>query len=91
MNPAQALCRIFGDARIDVYADGLMSYGPTRTTLPGMVAGRIERLLHLDLVPGVTPLLLSASTRVTGIRLLFWKGVSRSNISSVPRRATGNP
>ena len=59
VNPAQALCRIFGDARIDVYADGLMSYGPTRTTLPGMVAGRIERLLHLDLVPGVTPLLLS--------------------------------
>jgi hypothetical protein len=59
VNPAQALSRIFGDARIDVYADGLMSYGPTRTTLPGMVAGRIERLLHLDLVPGLTPLLLS--------------------------------
>ena len=59
VNPAQAVCRIFGDARIDVYADGLMSYGPTRTTLPGMVAGRIERLLHLDLVPGITPLLLS--------------------------------
>ena len=34
VNPAQALCRIFGDARIDVYADGLMSYGPTRTALP---------------------------------------------------------
>jgi hypothetical protein len=59
VNPAQALCRIFGDARIDVYADGLVSYGPTRTTLPGMVTGRIERLLHLDLVRGVTPLLLS--------------------------------
>jgi Alpha-2,8-polysialyltransferase (POLYST) len=59
VNPAQALVRIFGDARIDVYADGLMSYGPTRTALPEMVAGRIERLLHLDLVPGVRPLLLS--------------------------------
>ena len=59
VNPAQALCRIFGDARIDVYADGLMSYGPTRTALPEMVACRIVRLLHLDLVPGLTPLLLS--------------------------------
>jgi Alpha-2,8-polysialyltransferase (POLYST) len=58
-NPAQALCRIFGDARIDIYADGLMSYGPTRTALPEMVASRIERLLHLDLVPGLKPLLLS--------------------------------
>ena len=59
VNPAQALCRIFGDARIDIYADGLMSYGPTRTTLPEMVASRIERLLHLDLVPGLAPLMLS--------------------------------
>jgi hypothetical protein len=59
VNPAQALCRIFGDARIDVYADGLMSYGPTRTAVPEMVACRIERLLHLDLVPRFTPLLLS--------------------------------
>lgn len=59
VNPSQALCRIFGDARIDVYADGLMSYGPTRTALPETVACRIERLLHLDLVPGLTPLLLS--------------------------------
>jgi Alpha-2,8-polysialyltransferase (POLYST) len=59
VNPAQALCRIFGDARIDLYADGLMSYGPTRNVLPEMVASRIERLVHLDLVPGLTPLLLS--------------------------------
>ena len=59
VNPAQALCRVFCDARIELYADGLMSYGPTRTALPEMVASRIERLLHLDLVPGVTPLLLS--------------------------------
>jgi hypothetical protein len=59
VNPAQALCRVFGDARIDVYAEGLMSYGPTRSPLPEMVSSRIERLLHLDLVPGVTPLLLS--------------------------------
>lgn len=58
-SPALALARIFANASVDVYADGLMSYGPTRTTLPDDVAYRIERLLHLDLVPGLTPLLLA--------------------------------
>lgn len=59
VDPAQALCRIFNDARIDVYADGLMSYGPTRTELNQLVGTRIERLLYADLVPQIRPLLLS--------------------------------
>lgn len=56
--PARALCQTFADASIDVYADGLMSYGPTRNLLPAQVGARLERLLHPDLVPGVRPLLL---------------------------------
>jgi Alpha-2,8-polysialyltransferase (POLYST) len=56
--PALALCQVFPDARIDVYADGLMSYGPTRNPLPPTVGTRVERLLHLDLVPGLRPVLL---------------------------------
>ena len=42
-----------------VYADGLMSYGPTRDKLDPLVGTRIGRLLHLDLVPGLKPLLLT--------------------------------
>lgn len=57
--PALVLGQTFPDARIDVYSDGLMSYGPTRNNLPITVAARVERFLHLDLVPGVHPLLLS--------------------------------
>jgi hypothetical protein len=57
--PARALSTLFADAEIQVYADGLMSYGPTRERLPLPVTGRIRRLLHLDLVPGLVPLLLS--------------------------------
>ena len=57
--PALALCSALPNARIDVYGDGLMSYGPTRISLPVTVASRIERLLHLDLLPGVRSLLLS--------------------------------
>ncbi len=59
VNPSLALCRLFTDAPVDVYADGLMSYGPTRDKVEPLVGTRVERLLHLDLVPGLTPLLLT--------------------------------
>ncbi|MBW5424501.1 hypothetical protein GKQ77_23550 [Streptomyces sp. BG9H] len=59
VNPALALTQIFNGAPVDVYADGLMSYGPTRNKLDPLVGTRVRRLLHLDLVPGLTPLLLT--------------------------------
>ncbi|OKK06106.1 hypothetical protein AMK26_08505 [Streptomyces sp. CB03234] len=57
--PALTLAQLFPDAAIDVYADGLMSYGPTRNKLDPLVGERVRRLLHLDLVPGLRPLLLA--------------------------------
>ncbi|RST14179.1 hypothetical protein E2C00_26785 [Streptomyces sp. WAC05374] len=57
--PALTLAQLFPDAPIDVYADGLMSYGPTRVRLDPLVGERVRRLLHLDLVPGLRPLLLA--------------------------------
>ncbi|MFC9847286.1 alpha-2,8-polysialyltransferase family protein [Streptomyces sp. NPDC060223] len=59
VSPAFTVAQIFTGARIDVYADGLMSYGPTRNKLDPLVGTRVRRLLHLDLVPGLTPLLLT--------------------------------
>jgi hypothetical protein len=59
VHPALGVAQIFTDAPLTVYADGLMSYGPTRTKLAPLVGTRVERLLHLDLVPGLTPLLLT--------------------------------
>ncbi|MGW9041590.1 polysialyltransferase family glycosyltransferase [Streptomyces lydicus] len=59
VNPALAIAQLFPDAPIDVYADGLMSYGPTRNKLDPLIGTRINRLLHLDLVPGLEPLLLT--------------------------------
>ncbi|WP_432071994.1 alpha-2,8-polysialyltransferase family protein [Streptomyces wuyuanensis] len=58
VNPALAVAQMFPHARLDVYADGLMSYGPTRNRIDPLVGERVRRLLHLDLVPGLTPLLL---------------------------------
>jgi hypothetical protein len=59
VNPAQTLARIFHTGSITVYADGLMSYGPTRNELPLDIIQRLDGLLHLDLVPGLRPVLLS--------------------------------
>ncbi|NKQ27635.1 polysialyltransferase family glycosyltransferase [Streptomyces galbus] len=59
VNPALALAQLFTGAPLDVYADGLMSYGPTRDKLDPLVGTRVGRLLHLDLVPGLSPLLLT--------------------------------
>lgn len=58
-SPAQALCQLFTGAPVDVYADGLTSYGPTREKIDPLVGTQVDRLLHLDLVPGLTPLLLT--------------------------------
>ncbi|MET9481061.1 polysialyltransferase family glycosyltransferase [Streptomyces sp. NPDC006638] len=59
VNPAQAIAQILGSASMEVYADGLMSYGPTRSKIDPLIGGRVRRLLHLDLVPGLTPRLLT--------------------------------
>ncbi|MGH4034337.1 alpha-2,8-polysialyltransferase family protein [Actinomycetota bacterium Odt1-20B] len=59
VDPALAIARIFTGAPVDVYADGLMSYGPTRNKIDPLVGTRVRRLLHLDLVPDLKPLLLT--------------------------------
>ncbi|WP_424533841.1 polysialyltransferase family glycosyltransferase [Sphaerisporangium viridialbum] len=56
--PSRTMAALIRDCPITVYSDGLMSYGPTRDPLPQEIYGRITRLLHLDLVPGLVPLLL---------------------------------
>ncbi|MGW1746186.1 alpha-2,8-polysialyltransferase family protein [Streptomyces sp. NPDC002092] len=57
--PALTVAQLFTDAPVHVYADGLMSYGPTRNKIDPLVGTRVRRLLHLDLVPDLTPRLLT--------------------------------
>ncbi|MFF3816051.1 alpha-2,8-polysialyltransferase family protein [Streptomyces bluensis] len=59
VQPALGIAQIFTGAPVTVYADGLMSYGPTRNKIDPLVGTRVTRLLHLDLVPGLKPLLLT--------------------------------
>ncbi|MFI5570860.1 polysialyltransferase family glycosyltransferase [Streptomyces sp. NPDC051740] len=57
--PALAVAQVFTGAPVHVYADGLMGYGPTRAKLDPLVGTRVRQVLHLDLVPGLTPMLLT--------------------------------
>lgn len=59
VTPALTVAQLFTGALVHVYADGLMSYGPTRNKLDPLVGTRVRRLLHLDLVAGLTPMLLT--------------------------------
>ena len=58
VHPARGLADLFVTANITMYSDGLMSYGPTRVGLPVSLGTRIDRLVYLDLLPGVRPRLL---------------------------------
>ncbi|MEW9529343.1 polysialyltransferase family glycosyltransferase [Microbispora sp. NPDC049125] len=59
VSPARTLPGLFKDCSLTIYSDGLMAHSPTRDVLPGEISARITRLIHLDLVPGLTPLLLT--------------------------------
>lgn len=57
--PGRSLSHLFDDARITLYSDGLASYSPTRKTPQRDVLTRFERVIHLGLVPGKEPTVLS--------------------------------
>jgi len=56
--PARTIGSLIRECPITVYSDGLMSYGPTRDEIAVDLGRRIGRLLYLDLVPEISPLLL---------------------------------
>ncbi len=66
-NPAQTLLSIFADAPIDVYSGGLTSYGPTHRLVPDTILGRVRRLLYLNLIPQLQPLLFSELRQPTEV------------------------
>lgn len=53
------LTRRFGDAPVSLLAAGASAYGPTSGALVGRLAKRVRQVLHVDLVPGLAPVLLA--------------------------------
>lgn len=56
--PASFLAEIYNEATINVYADGLMVYSPTRTDLPKSVLKRIKRVFYYDYISPIKPFVL---------------------------------
>lgn len=54
--PARTLMSLFPGARITIVGDGLMTYSPMRVPLDHSVRSRIVRVVHADVVAGVSPL-----------------------------------
>ncbi len=98
VNPALAICRVFHGAPVHAYADGLMSYGPTRSKIDPMIGTRVQRLLHLDLVPsGSTsrPWTSSAHRKRSSCRYGYCaapspRGTAASCSSRTPRRPSAS-
>lgn len=59
VDPAFSLAGIFAEADLWMHSDGLMTYSPTRRSLPLRISQRLCGLVHLDLVPGLRPKMLS--------------------------------
>lgn len=86
VNPAIALARIFRDAWIRVHADGLMSYGPTRSAIPLDMGQRTTSLHYLPLASELEPrLLMEFDIRPCPLPV----GAFRSVISEITAQASG--
>lgn len=57
--PATTVTGIFLGTPVHVYEDGTAGYGPTGRKLDPLLGTRVRGLLHLGLLPGVRPLLLT--------------------------------
>ncbi|MFW2512573.1 polysialyltransferase family glycosyltransferase [Demequina sp. SO4-13] len=53
--PSAAFTQMFPQARVDVVADRLATYGPAPAHVNRDISARVERVFYADLVPGTTP------------------------------------
>lgn len=90
VNPAYSLAGIFAEAELWTHSDGLMTYSPTRRSLPLRISQRLSGLVHLDLVPGLRPKMLTeygVEQRRVPLRSL-WPVLDEVLQSSPPGAAT---
>ena len=65
LQTGRALTRLWSVAPVSLLAGGAAAYGPTHDALSGRLAKRVDQVLHLDLVPGLRPLLLAERSIAT--------------------------
>jgi hypothetical protein len=67
LGAGRALTRRFGDVPVTLLAAGASAYGPAPAALQGRLAKRVRRMLHVDLVPGLDPVLLPGRVLTTRV------------------------
>lgn len=90
--PARTLMSLFPGARITIVGDGLMTWSPMRVKLPHTVSARIGRVVHADVVPGVTPLV--GSPRAVPVPVsadIFRAALEESAVDDLGALADGTP
>lgn len=89
---SHSLARLFERAEINVYSDGLMSYGPTRIAISPLVGDRIRGVYHVDLVPGHAPVVLREyAPEYHAVPVEDFLGVLRANEPHPGDRAEEGP
>ncbi len=81
--PARTLLHVFPHARITIIGDGLMTYSPMRVKMPHTVTARIGRVVHADVVPGVTPLVASPAAETVPVPAALFRGVLEETAAGV--------
>lgn len=81
--PARTLMMLFPHARVTIIGDGLMTYSPMRVRLPHTVTARIVRVVHADVVPGVTPLVGSPTAASVPVTPALFRSVLAETAAAV--------
>lgn len=95
--PARTLAGVFRSSRITVYADGLMSYGPTRTNIGAWIGDRVQHVVHPDLIAGLRPVLLrefdtpSTAFDPGVLRDVLERTIPAFDVKAMPVPQPGNP
>jgi hypothetical protein len=87
----RALTRRFDGAPVTLLAAGAAAYGPAPAALQGRLAKRVRQVLHVDLVPGLPPVLLterSVPTRAVPVADLRTAAASLPSPDPVPDPTT---
>ncbi|WP_311244692.1 polysialyltransferase family glycosyltransferase [Microbacterium sp. WCS2018Hpa-23] len=81
--PARTLMMLFPHARLTIIGDGLMTYSPMRVRLPHTVTARIGRVVHAEVVPGVTPLVGSPTATPVPVSPALFRAVLAETAAGV--------
>jgi len=81
--PARTLMMLFPHARLTIIGDGLMTYSPMRVRLPHTLTARIGQVVHVDVVPGLTPLVGAPTATPVPVSSALFRAVLAETAAAV--------